>query len=296
MIKKIILKIKKLLGLDHSLDEVHQELLNLRQIFEDNLPNVRKSEEMLLNLARTSPNPGKTAYLFEQIDLSKSQYKLLEFKTIEAYEKDLQAIDPKIFPIYKELFENGKRAYEETVEGNLSNWDSIYSVLFERFVFNYLSGRVLDIGCGTRNKPIYLSGYPDVNISAIEPLKLEYKPRFEVVRGFCEFLPWNDNSFSTAIAATSFDHVLSLDKSLKELKRVLLPDGLFLVWISSIPGAKEYNPRSNDFKAEDEFHLFHFDHKWFEPLMLEHGFEIVDKTKIPQKGFDHIFYCFQSKK
>lgn len=292
MLNRIIKKLKRLFVIDHSLDNIHQEVIDLRLVVAEKL----KSEELMFSLSRLSNTSTKAQLLHNQIKTSESNYKTREIKSIEHYESSLQELDPKIFPIYKMLFENGKKAYEATVEGNLSNWDSPHSQLFEQFVFNYISGRVLDIGCGNRNKPMYLSGYPDENISAVEPLELAYKPPFEVIRGFCEFLPWNDNSFSTAIAATSMDHVLNLDRSLEEIKRVLLPNGLFLVWISSIENAKPYNPKSPDFKHEDEFHLFHFDQKWLEPLMQKHNFEIVDKVKIPQPGFEHIYYCFQSKK
>lgn len=297
MLSRLINKIRKLLNFHHDVEDFKQATKDLCI----NLENQRKQNEILINelkyfIASVSEDTAKSKILHDQIDLNLCQYKRATPKSFGEYEGDLEGLYPKIYPIYKVLFENGKRAYESTVEGNFSNWNSIYSNLFTKFVFRYIHGRVLDIGCGTDFKPTYLSGYPDSQISAIEPLELNYQPEFEVVRGFSEFLPWPDSSFGTVIAATSLDHVLNLEVSLNQIKRVLLPNGLFILWISSMPNAKAYNPANENFKAEDEFHLFHFDSKWLDPLLGRNNFDIVDKTVIPQPGFDHVFYCLQSKK
>jgi SAM-dependent methyltransferase len=274
-----------------------KELAQLKDMLEKNMAqNAYDSLEIKSFISGISEDIAKVRILHEQINLNESKYQKATPKAFESYERELEELDPKIYPIYKTLFENGKRAYESTVVGNFSNWDDIYSNLFSKFVFKYIYGRVLDIGCGTNYKPIYLSGYPDSLISAIEPLPLNYNPDFEIIRGFTEFLPWPENSFSTITAATSLDHVISLEVSFNQIKRVLLPNGLFLLWISNIPNAKPFTPEAENFKAEDEFHLFHFDWKWLEPLLTTHGFQIVDKVTIPRPGFDHIFYCLQLKK
>lgn len=293
MLNKLLNKIRRLLRLDNELDSLNSLNHKLQAQIEQITAEVTVIKHFIIG---ASGDITKSKILHDQIDQSLSQFKRAIPKAFEEYEIDLRDLDPKIYPIYKRLFENGKRAYESTKEGNFSHWDNIYSNLFTKFVFKYITGNVLDIGCGTNYKPVYLSGYPDEKISAIEPLELNYQAQFEVVRGFTEFLPWAENSFSTVIAATSFDHVLSLNVSLEQIKRVLKPNGLFILWIASMKDSKPYDPTNELFNAEDEFHLFHFDSKWLEPLFDNYQFHIADKAIIPQPGFDHVFYCLQSKK
>jgi ubiquinone/menaquinone biosynthesis C-methylase UbiE len=88
--------------------------------------------------------------------------------------------------------------------------------------------------------------------------------------------------------------VLSIEKSLEEVCRVLVPQGRYLVWLGSIPGAAAYDPKRTDFTPADHFHLFHFDRKWIEPIFAKY-FEFLDVTIIPQVGFDHVFYCLTPK-
>ena len=79
---------------------------------------------------------------------------------------------------------------------------------------------------------------------------------------------------------------------MQEVRRVLAPNGIYLVWLASIPGAKGYTPRAADFAPADSFHLFHFDRKWVEP-MFERYFSMEEVYMIAQPGFDHVFYCLR---
>jgi len=121
-------------------------------------------------------------------------------------------------------------------------------------------------------------------------LPIDIQNHFQVRRGFNEFIPWADCQFETVVSGTSLDHVLSLEKSLQEVRRVLKPSGRYLVWIASIPGAAEFKEHAGDWKPVDAYHLFHFDRVWVEPL-FEKYFNIADVTIVKQPGFDHVFYC-----
>jgi ubiquinone/menaquinone biosynthesis C-methylase UbiE len=162
--------------------------------------------------------------------------------------------------------------------------------VFRGFVERYAHGRVLDVGCGIFGRPYYLSSYPAELISGIDPLKPEQSPDFEFVRGISEYLPWPDASFSTVISATSLDHCLSLDRSMAEIRRVLRPKGCFLLWIGSNPGAPKYEPNQPNFAPADQYHLFHFDVRWFEPMLSE-AFTMVDRVEFHKVGYRHVMYC-----
>lgn len=166
-------------------------------------------------------------------------------------------------------------------------------MLFRDYVDAYGRGSMLDIGCGPHGDPVYFVGHPAASLCAIEPLPMEDAPRFSVVRAFCEFLPWADDSFDTVVIATSLDHVLSLKTALEEVRRVLKTGGKVLVWLGSLPGMKEYDEQNS--VPLDDFHLFQFDEKWATPL-FEKYFSVVDLSRFRAPiGCDwhHCFYCLQ---
>jgi len=139
--------------------------------------------------------------------------------------------------------------------------------------------------------PSYLSTRLPKTFSGLEPLPYIGYSKDRVQQGFNELLPWEDNQFDTVVSGTSLDHVLSLEISLKEVFRVLKPSGKYLVWLASIPNAPPFDEKADEFNAIDEFHLFHFDKIWIEPIFEKNFFEISDVTTISQPGFDHVFYC-----
>jgi ubiquinone/menaquinone biosynthesis C-methylase UbiE len=91
------------------------------------------------------------------------------------------------------------------------------------------------------------------------------------------------------------DHCLSLERSLREMTRVIRPGGKCLLWIGSNPGAPEYHPESTEFVPADQFHLFHFDIYWFEPMIAK-IFEIVDSVHLEKKGYSHVIYCLVKRR
>jgi SAM-dependent methyltransferase len=199
---------------------------------------------------------------------------------------------PTIFPLWKERLDATAKAFRETKVGNAAWSGDVYSRAFRSLVERYARGRVLDVGCGVFGRPYYLSTYPAELISGIDPLKPEEPIDFECVEGISEYLPWPDGSFSTVVSATSLDHSLSLEQSLAEIRRVLLPEGTFLLWLGSTRGSPKYDPHDPAFSPADQFHLFHFDASWFEPMLLKH-FRIVDRYELHKIGYSHVMYCLE---
>jgi ubiquinone/menaquinone biosynthesis C-methylase UbiE len=147
----------------------------------------------------------------------------------------------------------------------------------------------LDVGCGPFGLPFYLEGFPPEQFAGLEPLPANTAD-VQIVRGISEYLPWPDHSFATVISATSLDHCLSLDRSLAEVIRVLKPGGRFLLWIGSNPGSPPFRPLDPAFTPADQYHLFHFDTSWFEPL-LSQSFVIEDRARFDRGSYSHVFYC-----
>jgi SAM-dependent methyltransferase len=217
-----------------------------------------------------------------------------QIQSFEQYLDQAQAEFPNVYGHWRERLDAMLSAFLKTKVGNAAHGGDTYSQIFRSFVQYYATGRVLDIGCGIFGVPYYLNSYPRELIVGLEPLLPQEPPEFDLVRGISEYLPWSDGSFSTVISGTSLDHCLSLERSLAEIHRVLRPDGRFLLWIGSNPGSEPFEPSRPDFSPADEFHLFHFDVAWFEP-MLDKSFNIVERICLKKTTFSHVFYCLIKK-
>ncbi len=94
-------------------------------------------------------------------------------------------------------------------------------------------GRVLEVGCGTGRT---LPGYrEDVELFALDP-NFDVLPRAcrrcGDARFLCasaEFLPFADDSFDCVVSSLVFCSVPDVDRGLRELKRVLRPEGRLLM-------------------------------------------------------------------
>jgi SAM-dependent methyltransferase len=266
----------------------------LAELRKTELTELRKTElaELTLNLAGlTARSVRLQAEAGAVLPVFKAATKLPFGESL----RRLEALNPALFPVWSALFENGAKSYVEQRPGSCSHREHKYARLFGAYLEVYGHGRILDIGCGPYGLPSYLATRKAGLVCGLEPLPMLETPAFEVVRGFNEFLPWEDAQFDTVVSGTSLDHVMSLDVSLQEVQRVLRPDGKYVVWLASIPGSVPFNEMAKDFMPIDDFHLFHFDRVWIEPI-FERYFLIDDVTVISQLGFDHVFYCMTPRK
>ena len=191
-------------------------------------------------------------------------------KTIHEQHEALKGAFPRLFPIWDELFENARAEYEKHPAASLSVEGNRSSAAFGKFLSLYAHGSVLDVGCGIQEFPSYLDGLVIDRLAGVDPLASEVERKFEFVQGFAEFLPWENEEFDVVVAATSLDHVVSLDMAVSEIRRVLRPGGYFVTWVGFVAGAKPYDPTQPNIFPIDRFHLFHFDREWFVELMARY--------------------------
>jgi SAM-dependent methyltransferase len=201
---------------------------------------------------------------------------------------------PSVYDLWKQRLDDTEAAFAQTIEGNAAHAGDAYSRLFRAFVQRHARGAVVDVGCGPLATPYYLEGYPSHLVCGLEPLAVASTPTFQRVRGISEYLPWADGAFDTVISATSLDHCVSLDQTLAEMRRVLSPHGVMLFWIGSIPGSPPFRPLDPAFAPADQYHLFHFDTAWFEPLIAR-GYEIADRQSFDRIEYSHVFYALKPK-
>ena len=225
---------------------------------------------------------------------AEERYAPAQAEPFEAYLARAAEQFPSVFTMWRERLEATGAAFEQTKLGNVANVSDVYSWAFRDFFETQANGRVLDVGCGVFGRPFYLQGYPAELISGVEPLPMREPADFELIRGISEYLPWPDAAFSTVISATSLDHCLSLQHSIEEMTRVLRPGGRMLLWINSVPGSPKFEPNRPGFTPSDQYHLFHFDKAWFEPL-LEARFEFLDRLELKRHGYADLFYSLVPK-
>ena len=211
-----------------------------------------------------------------------------DHKTIHEQREVLKTAFPRLYPIWDELFENARAEYEKHPAASLSVEGNRSSAAFGKFLSLYAHGSVLDVGCGIQEFPSYLDGLVIDRLAGIDPLASQVERKFEFVQGFAEFLPWENEEFDLVVAATSLDHVVSLDMALSEIKRVLRPGGYFVTWVGFVAGAKPYDPTQPNISPIDRFHLFHFDREWFVELMARY-FTLEEEFAL---DFESHFFAF----
>jgi ubiquinone/menaquinone biosynthesis C-methylase UbiE len=112
---------------------------------------------------------------------------------------------------------------------------------------------IVDVGCGTgsalRHAASMTAGGKLIGIDPVPRMieiakeltkKYECKNRIEYRVGSAEQLPIDNDFAKYVFAFDSIDHWQDIDKGLREIKRILQPDGTFaIVKDKSVPGAKK---------------------------------------------------------
>ena len=249
--------------------------------------------ELFDELMQTRLALTRNRFLDLQKTASPVQFPKIHLNTFEEYLEKFKNLHPHLYDVWasinldknvKEFKDNPNRSCAVAARPNAR--------LFRGFVAPYLRGNVLDVGCGPYSIPHYLKNYPVNFIAGIDPIDPFEAHPFEFVRGFAEFLPWEDSTFDVVIAATSLDHVISLDLALQEIRRVLKPEGVFVVWDWFTDEAQPYKPEDKSTHLIDQFHLFHFNEEWFEELMDEH-YSIEEKVCLKGTYSSDRFYTLQ---
>ncbi len=129
-----------------------------------------------------------------------------------------------------------------------------------------LSGKLLDIGCGTKPYEPYLfvQQYIGVEIDT-ERSRTTSKADFfyDGTR-----TPFNDGEFDSVLANEVFEHVFNPTEFLSEVNRVLKIGGKFLL---TVPFVWDEHEQPHDYARYTSFGLKH--------ILQEHGFEVVKHKK-----------------
>lgn len=122
-------------------------------------------------------------------------------------------------------------------EGALSNdhYQHFYTTHFGLDPDNYAGKVILDIGCGPRGSLEWATMAK--RAIGIDPLANEYlklgavQHRMEYIAAPCEHIPLGTNACDAVFSFNSLDHVEDVDQTIREIKRITRPGGLFLLLV-----------------------------------------------------------------
>ena len=130
-----------------------------------------------------------------------------------------------------------------------------------------LSGRILDVGCGTK---------PYQNLFRVEEylgldLDSPISRKLNIADAYYDgnFFPFDDNEFDGLICNQVLEHVFNPEMFLAEISRVLKPDGKLLL---TIPFVWDEHEQPFDYARYSTFGLKH--------LLEKKSFEVINQVKI----------------
>lgn len=135
----------------------------------------------------------------------------------------------------------------------------------------YLSGNLLDIGCGTKPYKDMLSPFVEEHVGVDHEETLHDKSNVDLF-GTAYEIPSNNESFDSAICTAVLEHLEEPEQALRECYRVLKPGGTA---IYSVPFIWHLHEEPRDFYRYTKYGLKYL----FEKV----GFEVLQVT--PLSGF-----------
>ena len=113
-----------------------------------------------------------------------------------------------------------------------TDFDDFHNMLFSPVEKH--KGRVLEVGCGEGylSNYIFMKGRSIVSLD-IDSLRLikakQLNPYLNLIKGDAQCLPFPDNSFDIIISVENIEHLPNVDQHLFEVKRILKPNGIYLI-------------------------------------------------------------------
>jgi ubiquinone/menaquinone biosynthesis C-methylase UbiE len=149
-------------------------------------------------------------------------------------------------------------------EGTLKNdhYQHFYTEFFGLTKEDYRGKSVLDIGCGPRGS-LEWADMASRRVG-LDPLADEYlklgadKHAMEYVASGSEHMPFETGAFDIVCSFNSLDHVADLDQVIREIIRVVKPNGLFLLITDVNHDPKPAEPTCFSWDIVDRF-TAHFD-------------------------------------
>lgn len=217
-----LLKLQKILSLKHlgfSIEEIFPMVMdntNLKESFELQIDLIEDKISHLQSLKDALKRASQSSDLSWNMILSLVQLSNEETNIIEQY-KNAKNLNDRI-------------SLHEKYSTNSQGW---FNWLFEKIDFSKVS-RLLELGCGNgklwqenkidlRNREIFLS---DISEGMVEEVRNKLGSDFNCIVAYAEKIPFKDAYFDSVIANHVLFYLNDLNQGLKEIRRVLKPNGV----------------------------------------------------------------------
>lgn len=217
-----LLKLQKILSLKHlgfSIEEIFPMVMdntNLKESFDLQIDLIEDKISHLQSLKDALKRASQTPDLSWNMILSLVQLSNEETNIIEQY-KNAKNLNDRI-------------SLHEKYSTNKQGW---FNWLFNQIDFSRVN-RLLELGCGNgklwqenridlRNREIFLS---DISEGMVEEVRNKLGSDFNCIVADAEKIPFKDKYFDTIIANHVLFYLNDLNLGLKEISRVLRPNGI----------------------------------------------------------------------
>ena len=140
----------------------------------------------------------------------------------------------------------------------------IHNRELKRYASSYLTGRLIDSGCGTKVYRNLLAPYVDEHVGLDHEKTFHDKSNIDIF-GSAYKIPVADESFDSALCTAVLEHLEEPEQALRECHRILKPGGMA---IYSVPFIWHLHEEPRDFYRYSKYGL--------EYLFEKVGFEILN--------------------
>lgn len=262
-----LLKLQKILSLKHlgfSIEEIFPMVMDntdLKESFDLQIDLIEDKMSHLQSLKDALKRASQTPDLSWNMILSLVQLSNEETNIIEQY-KNAKNLNDRI-------------SLHEKYSTNKQGW---FNWLFEKIDFSKVN-RLLELGCGNgklwqenkidlRNREIFLS---DISDGMVDEVRNKLGSNFNCIVVNAEKIPFKDAYFDTIIANHVLFYLNDLNQGLKEIDRVLKPNGVFYCSTYGKEHMKEITELVQNFDSRINLS----NHRLYNIFGLENGEEIL---------------------
>ena len=264
-----LLKLQKILSLKHlgfSIEEIFPMVMDntdLKESFDLQIDLIEDKMSHLQSLKDALKRASQTPDLSWNMILSLVQLSNEETNIIEQY-KNAKNLNDRI-------------SLHEKYSTNKQGW---FNWLFEKIDFSKVN-RLLELGCGNgklwqenkidlRNREIFLS---DISDGMVDEVRNKLGSNFNCIVVNAEKIPFKDAYFDTIIANHVLFYLNDLNQGLKEIDRVLKPNGVFYCSTYGKEHMKEITELVQNFDSRINLS----NHSLYDIFGLENGEAILNK-------------------
>lgn len=274
-----LLKLQKILSLKHlgfSIEEIFPMVMdntNLKESFELQIDLIEDKISHLQSLKDALKKASQSSDLSWNMILSLVQLSNEETNIIEQY-KNAKNLNDRI-------------SLHEKYSTNSQGW---FNWLFEKIDFSKVN-RLLELGCGNgklwqentidlRNREIFLS---DISEGMVEEVRNKLGSDFNCIVADAEKIPFKDAYFDSIIANHVLFYLNDLNLGLKEILRVLKPNGILYCSTYAKEHMKEITEIVQNFDASVNLS----NHRLYDVFGLENGESILCAYFKSVKRYDY---------